>query len=368
MEATLQPSALLAVEDVTARRQAEEALRQEALRKDEFLAALSHELRNPLAPISNALSLLRRLPAGSKQATGALAIIDRQVSHLTQVVEDLLDLTRVARGKIRLKREPVEIVGLFRRTVEDHRSGFESQGVRLHCHSSAKELWADGDTSRLAQVLGNLLGNALKFTNPRDSVQVSVVRDGEEGVLRVHDSGVGMTSETVKRLFEPFSQGPQTLERSRGGLGLGLATVKGIVELHGGTVEATSAGPDRGSEFVVRLPLVARPAEAAREVAAPVAREVATGAASGQRVLIIEDNADAAQSLKDLIELLGHEVQVANDGQSGIFACRAMRPDVVLCDIGLPGLSGFDVARGPPVRGRPWPLLPRCPERLREPR
>jgi two-component system CheB/CheR fusion protein len=338
LDGTPQPSALLAVEDVTARREAEAALREEARRKDEFLAALSHELRNPLAPIRNALSILQRLPPGSEKAPSALAIADRQVAHLTRVVDDLLDVTRIARGKVLLRREVLDLVALVRSAVEDHRGGFEARGVHLGCHSSVSALWVEADASRLAQVSGNLLGNALKFTNPGDAVEVSLGVDDDAAVLRVRDSGVGMEPELVARLFEPFSQGAQTLDRSRGGLGLGLAMVKGLVELHGGTVDGASAGPGRGAEFTVRLPRVGIP----REVA-PEGGEAA--APRPQRVLIIEDNADAGESLKALLELRGHEVRVATDGQSGIFAARAFRPDVVLCDIGLPGMSGFDVAR-----------------------
>jgi two-component system CheB/CheR fusion protein len=343
------PSALLAVEDATARRKAEDALREEARRKDEFLAALSHELRNPLSPIRNALSLLERLPA-SERARGALAVVDRQVSHLTRIVDDLLDVTRVARGKVRLHRERISLGALARHTVEDHRAGFEERGVLLRCDVAASELWVDADASRLVQVLGNLLGNALKFTNPGGNVEVLVAQEGGAAVLRVRDTGIGIPAEVRERLFEPFSQGPQSLDRSRGGLGLGLATVKGLVELHGGTVEVASDGAGRGTEFAVRLPLVQPPASAApRGRDAPAARR--------RRILIVEDNADAAETLRDLLELGGHEVRIAGDGQSGIFLARGFRPHVVLCDLGLPGMSGYDVARalrsddaaGPPL-------------------
>jgi two-component system CheB/CheR fusion protein len=330
------PSALLAAEDITGRRRAEDALRAEARHRDEFLAALSHELRNPLAPIRNALSILQRLPSGSERAPASLAIIDRQVAHLTRVVDDLLDATRIARGKIRLLRRHLELGELVRYTMEDHRTSFQERGVFLRCDIDATALWVEADASRLAQVLGNLLGNALKFTNSGDRVEVFVRAEQGAAVLRVRDSGIGIPPEVQARLFEPFSQGPQSLERSRGGLGLGLSTVKGIVELHDGTVSIASEGPGSGTELVVRLPLAAPPEAAA---AAPP-----EAAAAPRRVLVVEDNADAAESLKDLLELRGHEVRVVFDGQAGLLAARTFRPEVVLCDIGLPGMSGYDFA------------------------
>jgi two-component system CheB/CheR fusion protein len=337
LESHATPSVLLAVEDVTARRRAEEALRDDARRKDEFLAALSHELRNPLSPICNAITLLSRLPPDGEKFKSTLAILDRQASHLTHIVDDLLDVTRVARGKIRLQPRELELSGLVERTVEDHRASFEAKGVLLRC-SASRGLFANADASRLAQVIGNLLGNALKFTNPKDEVAVSLVQQRGEAVLSVRDSGVGIAPEILARLFEPFSQGPQTLDRSRGGLGLGLATVKGIVELHHGTVAAASPGPGHGAEFVVRVPLV-DPDVAPADIV-PGART-----ARKLRVLVVEDSADAAGSLKDLLELRGHDVRVASEGQEAIFIARAFQPELVLCDIGLPGMNGFEVAR-----------------------
>jgi two-component system CheB/CheR fusion protein len=330
-------SLLLAVENIDVRRRAEQALRDDARRKDEFLAALSHELRNPLSPIRNAITLLSRLPPDGEKFKSTLAILDRQASHLTRIVDDLLDLTRVARGKIRLQRERLDLTALVRQTVEDHRSGFDAKGVSLRC-SAPKTLFAEVDASRIAQVIGNLLGNALKFTNPGDEVEVSLHQEGEDGVLRVRDSGVGIAPEILARLFEPFSQGPQTLDRSRGGLGLGLATVRGIVELHGGTAVAASPGPGRGAELVVWLPLV--PPQAAPGDAATQGQKVRP-----LRVLVVEDSSDAAASLKDLLELRGHDVRVAAEGQGALFAARAFQPELVLCDIGLPGMSGYEVAR-----------------------
>jgi two-component system CheB/CheR fusion protein len=338
------PSALVAAEDVTARRRAEEAVAEEAHRKDEFLAALSHELRNPLAPIRNALYMLQRVVPGGDRAAAALAIVDRQVSHLTRIVDDLLDATRVARGKIRLNRERLELRELVRQTVEDHRPAFDARGLVLRCDVATTELWVDADASRVAQVIGNLLGNALKFTNPGDQVQVSLGAEDGAAVLRVRDSGVGIPGDVRSHLFKPFAQAPQTIDRSRGGLGLGLATVKGIIELHGGTVDVASAGAGCGSEFVVRLPLEGPP-RAPHRTPRSAAAACAQDGVRRRRVLVIEDNADAAHTLKDVLELGGHEVRIAPDGPSGVAEARAFRPDVVLCDLGLPGMSGFEVAR-----------------------
>jgi two-component system CheB/CheR fusion protein len=338
------PSALLAAEDVTARRRAEEALAEEVHRKDEFLAALSHELRNPLAPIRNALYILQRFVPGGDRAVAALAIVDRQVSYLTRIVDDLLDATRVARGKIRLNRERLELGELVRQTVEDHRPAFDARALVLRCDVDPTELWVDVDASRVAQVIGNLLGNALKFTNPGDHVQVTLRQENGAAVLRVRDNGVGIPGDVRSHLFKPFAQAPQTIDRSRGGLGLGLATVKGIVELHGGTVDVASAGAGCGSEFVVRLPLEGPPRVLHRGPR-PAATSDAKEDVRRRRVLVIEDNADAAHTLKDVLELGGHEVRIAPDGPSGVAEARAFRPEVVLCDLGLPGMSGFEVAR-----------------------
>jgi PAS domain S-box-containing protein len=328
---------LLTVEDVTAWRQAERALREESRHKDEFLATLSHELRNPLGPIRNGLFLLQHVPAGCDQAKKALTVMERQLGHLTHMVEDLLDVTRIARGKVKLVRAPLDLCALARRTLEDHRAGFEARGIALEGWPGEVPCWVEGDATRLAQVLGNLLGNAEKFTATGGRVQVGLRTDGAAAVLSVRDSGVGIEPEVRSHLFEPFAQGAQPLDRTRGGLGLGLATVKGLVELHGGTVSFASDGPGSGAEFTVRLPLVAAPRPSKADGAAhPV---------SHHRVLVIEDNEDAATSLKQVLELSGHEVELAMDGPSGLLLAHEHRPEVVICDIGLPGMDGYQVAR-----------------------
>ncbi len=329
---------LVAVHDITARRRAETALREESARKDDFLAALSHELRNPLAPIRSSLSVVERVEPGREKARTAMAIIQRQVEHLVRIVDDLLDVTRIARNMVRLQREPLELGGIVRRTMDDHLPEFEAREIALEDHIDPEPLWAEADGTRLAQVIGNLLANALKFTPRGGRVEVSLRREGNQAVLSLRDNGVGIAPEMRARLFEPFIQAPQTLDRSRGGLGLGLAMVKGLVELHEGTVDVTSGGPGRGCEFTVRLPLAA--AAQAKASPAPPAPTRA-----GRRVLLIDDTVDAADALRDLLTLYGHDVRVAYDGPSGIARVHDFHPEIVFCDIGLPGMDGYEVAR-----------------------
>jgi PAS domain S-box-containing protein len=329
--------------DITERKQTEEALRVSDRRKSEFLAALSHELRNPLAPITSSLYLLERVPADGAAAQRALEVIRRQVSHLTRLVDDLLDITRIARNKMRVERAPVELAALVRATAEDHRALFERAGVALAVDVRVGPLAVLGDEHRLAQVIGNLLNNAAKFTPRGGHARVSTGTEEGVGVVRVVDDGAGMTPEMLARAFEPFVQGEVTIDRATGGLGLGLALARSIVELLGGTLEAHSAGPGTGATFVLRLPL-AHAGAAAGSAATP-------DAPARRRVLIVEDNVDAAEMLATVLRLDGHEVRVAHDGVAGLAAVRANPPDVVLCDLGLPGMDGYEVARA--VRAEP---------------
>jgi two-component system CheB/CheR fusion protein len=335
---------LLAFEDISQHRQreqqlvnAERALRESDRRKNEFLAVLSHELRNPLAPIRSSLFLLTRAEAGDEKARRAHAIIERQVTHLTRLVDDLLDVTRIARSKIQLQRERLDLSELVRRTIEDHRTNFEAAGLNLKLELEPGPFWVDADPARLVQIVSNLLGNAEKFTPREGTVTVRLRRVGAGFELRVSDTGAGIAPEVLERLFEPFAQAPQTMERTRGGLGLGLAMVKGLVELHKGTVTITSEGLGCGTELTIVLPAAEAPSETADEPAPP--------ASVRRRVLIIEDNVDASDSLKEALQFSGHEVRNAYDGPSGLEMAKTFCPDVVICDIGLPLMDGYEVAR-----------------------
>ena len=324
--------------DISDRKRAEEALQEADRRKDEFLAVLSHELRNPLAPIRTSIAILERVEPRSEQATRAREVISRQVDHLTQLVDDLLDVTRIARGKVQVRRVAVDLAEILRRTVEDHAGLLERERIAFDGRTPDAPVWVVGDPTRLAQVLGNLVGNATKFSDPGGRVGVSLEREGDAAVVRVRDRGIGIAPDMLARLFVPFEQADETLARtrSRGGLGLGLALVKTLVELHGGTVEAHSAGLGEGAEFVVRLPL-------APPGVAPEAPEVERP--SRRRVLIVEDNADAGETLRDLLHLEGHEVALAGTGEEGLRLVGSFRPHVVLCDLGLPGMDGYEFAR-----------------------
>jgi two-component system CheB/CheR fusion protein len=345
---------VITMTDISERKRAEETLRELNLqladanrRKNEFLAMLSHELRNPLAPIKNSLYILDRATPGGDQAKRAQSVIDRQVEQLARLVDDLLDVTRISRNKVHLKFERLDVNEVVRRTVEDHRFLFEKGGVHLDTAFAPSPLMVNADWTRIAQVVGNLLTNAAKFTGRGGSAQVSVSGDERLATVRVSDTGAGMSSEMLARLFEPFAQGDRTLDRNKGGLGLGLALVKGLVEMHRGEVSAHSAGPGKGAEFVVRLPLAGDAAVTAPNEPTPVRRV--------RRILVIEDNVDAADSLREALELCDHEVEVAYDGPDGLAKAREFKPELVLCDIGLPGMDGYEVARAfrsdPELRG-----------------
>jgi PAS domain S-box-containing protein len=324
--------------DITACKRAEEALRDADRRKNEFLGVLSHELRNPLTPIRNSIYVLDRVPADSPHAASAKETIQRQTEHLARIVDDLLDVTRISRGRVELRCKRIDLRDVVLRSGEDHRALFEQGKVELRHDLPASAVWIDADGTRISQVLGNLLQNAARFTPASGVVTVKVaVRDGA-AELRVRDTGVGMRAEEFEHMFEPFAQADQGLARTQGGLGLGLALSKGLVELHGGTLRACSDGPGRGSEFCMLLPLTPGPVvgEAAPRTA---------GSAGGRLVLIIDDDFDTGQSLKIALELNGQRVRTACDGKTGIATAHDLRPDVVLCDIGLPDIDGYEVAR-----------------------
>ena len=301
--------------------------------KDEFLAMLGHELRNPLSAITSAAELLHRVEASAEVASSARAVITRQTRHLARLMDDLLDVGRVISGKILLSRSPVNLALL----VERHASAVELTGDAAHHHVTLAlaEVWIDADPTRVEQIVNNLLTNALKYTPAGGHIGLAVRRDGDEAVLEVSDTGVGIAESLLPRIFDLFVQGERTLDRRAGGLGVGLTLVRRLVELHGGSITAESS--DAGSRFLVRLPAIEAPAWQRVPVRRSRTRE--------RRVLVIEDNADALSTLCAMLELDGHSVTTATDGQAGLEALLAQRPDVAIVDIGLPGLTGYEVAK-----------------------
>jgi PAS domain S-box-containing protein len=326
--------------DISDLRAADAALREADRRKDDFLGMLSHELRNPLAPIRNALYILDHAEPAGQQARRAKEVARRQLVHITRLVDDLLDVTRIARGKIELRRAEVDLAALALRTAEDHRALMQERGLELRLVLPPVPVVVNGDETRLAQVLGNLLHNASKFTPTGGQVTLTVSDQSGRAVVQVQDTGVGMEAETLRTIFEPFVQGKQTLARSEGGLGLGLALVRGLVTLHGGDITARSAGAGKGTEFVLTLPLDRR-----RSVRPRPEHGSELGTHQRRRVLVVDDNPDAAETLAELLKMVGHDVVVAHDGPSALALAKADPPDVVLCDIGLPGMDGYELAR-----------------------
>jgi PAS domain S-box-containing protein len=332
---------LVMSEDITAQRRLVDELREADRRKSEFIAVLSHELRNPLAAIRTTLYVLEHGTPGSEAVIKGREVIDRQVGHVVRMVDDLLDVTRISRNKIELQRRPLDLGQVVRETIQDNRSHLELGGVRLDLRVPNAPIMVNADGARISQVVTNLLSNAIKFSVPGGAVTVSVRADPTSGqaILQVSDAGAGIDSTLIERLFEPFMQGDDTLDRNSGGLGLGLALVKGLVELHGGEVRAYSAGRDQGAELTVRLPLQAGLETEAKIVRAEILPQ------PGRRVLIVDDDRDVADGLRAALEIHTHRVAVAHNGPEALAAARLFKPDVVFCDIGLPGMNGYDVAR-----------------------
>ncbi len=346
--------------EVTAQKRLEAELQQRVIdlaeahrHKDEFLNMLAHELRNPLAPILNALHILRLTGLDGTSHIRARSIMERQVRHLARLGEDLLEMCRLARGQLPLRRERVDVARLVRHTTEDRRTITEQAGLSLTVTAPDTPVWVIGDATRLTQALDNLIDNAIRFTDKGGdlSVAMRIETESRQVVITVRDTGAGIDAALLPRLFEPFRQADRSLHRSKGGLGLGLALVKGLVELHGGTVHVASAGEGHGAEFIVHLPL-------ASELAALTAAEApARAARKPLRIAIVEDNRDAAESMRFLLTVLGHEVRLAYSGPEGVSLAKQWTPDVVLCDIGLPGLDGFGVAealRRDPATAKVW--------------
>ena len=333
--------------DITDRVRAVEALREADRRKDEFLATLAHELRNPLAPISSGLHILRTSGDNPQIASTAREIMERQVAQMVRLVDDLLDVARITTGKVELRRAPIDLAEAIRDAVETSRPGLEHNGQPLTVSLPDTPVFANADRTRMAQVFANLLNNSAKFSDRGQPVSIALAREAGQAVIRVRDAGVGIASEALPKIFDMFGQADGDASRTRGGLGIGLSLVKRIAEMHGGSVEARSEGVGRGSEFIVRIP--AAPAErrdADRE------RPPAALPEPRRRILVVDDNADAAESLAALLAINGHETRLAHDGLQAVEEARAFKPDVVFLDIGMPALDGHETARR--IRREPW--------------
>ena len=348
-------SVLILAEDITVRKWAEiglhrsqDALREADRRKDEFLATLAHELRNPLAPIRTAAQILGSPKLAPQQLQWAHNVIQRQVGHMALLLDDLLDIARITLGKLEIKKEPVRLTEVVDSAVEAARPLLDGKHHHFSVSLPAAELLLDADPLRLSQVLSNLLTNSAKYTDPAGHIELSVSVQDSVLCLSVKDDGIGIARESLGGIFEMFSQVDSASERAEGGLGIGLALVKGIVDLHGGSVSAQSAGPGLGSEFFVRLPL----APGNSTTLSVCDSDVPRSAVAGRRVLVADDNKDAADALAMLLELSGHEVRVAHGGRAALSMAQTFRPDVAILDIGMPDLSGYDVAAQ--LRREPW--------------
>jgi PAS domain S-box-containing protein len=333
--------------DVTERKRAEAELSEVDRRKNEFLATLSHELRNPLAPLSHMLEVLKRGGHDEDTRRHALQTMERQLGHLVRLVDDLLDLSRITHNRMELRRGRVELASVIQQSVQASRPLAEAAGHDVNVVLPAEPIHLGADPVRLSQVFGNLLNNACRYTRPGGRIHVIAERRGTEAVVIVGDNGMGIPEDKLESIFEMFTQVESSLGRAQGGLGIGLTLVKRLVEMHGGSVEARSGGVGKGSEFVVRLPIDVALPEAAIEAPAP-----APESTQARRILVVDDNRDAASSLAMLLQITGYETHVAHDGPAAFEAVEAKRPEVVLLDIGLPTLSGYEVCRR--VREQPW--------------
>jgi PAS domain S-box-containing protein len=332
--------------DVTDRLMQAEALREADRLKDEFLATLAHELRNPLAPLRNGLEILRLGAADGDAVTRAREAMERQLAQMVRLVDDLLDVSRISQGKLSLRRERADLSAILASAVETSRPLLEAAQHQLTLNSPATPVYVDGDVTRLAQVFANLLNNAAKFTAPGGRIEIAVATDAEHVNVIVRDNGIGIPAPMLPRVFDPFTQVRRGDALADSGLGIGLTIVKRLVQMHGGTVEARSRGEGLGSEFSVHLPRQSAPAPTQ-----PRAADTA-GSPPPLRVLVVDDNHDAALTLAMLLELLGHQTTTVHDGEAALLAAERDRPDIVLLDIGMPGMDGYEVARR--MRQQPW--------------
>ncbi len=329
--------------EIAKTREAEEKLLEASRRKDEFLAMLSHELRNPLAPIRNAVELVRRIAPSDPRLAWARDVIERQVTHMAQLVDELLDVSRITQGKITVKREPLELGKVIAHALETARPLIEVRNHQLEVSLPSSPVWLSGDFARLAQVVANLLNNAAKYT--QDGGRIHLLASGGQGeaTIIVRDNGMGIDRDLLPRVFELFAQGERSLDRSLGGLGVGLTVVQRLVELHQGRVEVKSDGAGKGAEFRIVLPCISEVPQVDQPAGATMREEKAT--ALRRRVLVVDDNFDAAESIAVLLRLEGHEVKTVNDPEQALYSSQVFAPSVIVLDIGLPGMDGYEVAR-----------------------
>jgi signal transduction histidine kinase len=340
--------------EISERARVEQQLKEAGRHKDEFLAMLAHELRNPLAPIHNAVRLMRMKSMSDAQSQWARDVIERQAAHLTRLVDDLLDVSRITRGKINIEPKPLELAAAVARAVETVQPLLQQQQHELRIDIPEQPLQLLGDLTRVTQILGNVLGNAAKYTNARGRIELSARPDGGEVEIRVRDNGIGIPAALLPTVFDLFNQAGVMDERSRGGLGIGLALVKRLVTLHGGSISAHSAGAGRGTEFVIRLPAATperTPAPATVSASALAAPATAVPTAR-HRILLVDDNHDALESLASLLSLAGHEIRTAADGFLALETAPQFLPEVAVLDIGMPGIDGYELARR--IRAQPW--------------
>ena len=319
----------------------EAALREADRRKDEFLATLAHELRNPLAPIRNSLHILRMTACNDPTAERVCEMMERQVNHMVRMVDDLMEVSRITRGLIELRKEEADLAAIIRSAVETSRPIFEAAEHQLAITIPPEPILLYGDTVRLSQVFANLLNNAAKYTDRGGQVWINAKQEKNEVVVSIRDTGIGIPAPMLPKVFDMFMQADRSTHRSQGGLGIGLTLVKRLVELHDGSISVRSDGPGQGSEFIVRLPVAAVQPE--RTTKPPVSQR--TASLPQRRVLVVDDNKDAGASMGMLLKFLGSDVQVVHDGAAALAAIESYRPDVVLLDIGMPGMDGFEVAR-----------------------
>lgn len=333
--------------DISDRKRNEDALKEADRSKNEFLATLAHELRNPLAPIRAAVKILQ-IKSPTPESKSALDVIERQTRQMTRLIDDLLDVARITSNKLELRREQIELREVIKAAVETSRPLIEQRGHKLTVRSPSAPIHVDGDPVRLAQVISNLLNNAAKYTERGGRIWLTATRKGNDAVIKVRDTGIGIPAEVMPHIFQMFTQADRTVHGSSGGLGIGLTLVKRLIEMHGGTITAQSDGREKGSEFIVRVPT----ASASLQQLEIDSEEATTEPTNPIRILVVDDNQDSADSLGLLLKLLGNEVRVAHDGLAAVDLANEFQPRVVLLDIGLPTLNGFEAAER--IRQLPW--------------